>query len=320
MEFIVKKTTELSPSEMEEISSLFAAVFEGKEKSVGTFREEYLNTTWGYSLHGLMKDEGRIVGAHSLVPVKYMVDDRETVWMFSGDTMVKKEYRNFLNILDLFEVCGTVARDDYGVALAFSFPNDNSYELSVKGYGSDDIGKLNTYALPYRVGGVRRKFRSLNWLSVFLCRTLVFLSRLQCSSKPAKYRIDKDRSEFYDTRLKWFDGQYMQGMAGNCQFVYRIQLHEGVRTAFIIDMDKVSPRGINGAVRHILRNHSREIDVILYVGRLPFRPLSLVKLPRRLEPKHFHFVGAILDKKKIDKDLVLDIDNWNVNLSCYDLL
>lgn len=112
----------------------------------------------------------------------------------------------------------------------------------------------------------------------------------------------------------------MHGTAGDCRFVYRIQLYEGVKTAFIIDMDKVSPRGVNGAVRHILRNHSREIDMILYVGKLPFQPLSLVKIPRRMEPKNFYFVAQILDKGKVDGNLVFDIDNWNVNLSCYDLL
>jgi hypothetical protein len=93
-----------------------------------------------------------------------------------------------------------------------------------------------------------------------------------------------------------------------------------VRTAFIIDMDLISPRGVNGAVRHILRKHSHEIDIVLYVGRLPFRSLSVVKLPRRMEPKNFHFTGSVLDKTKVDEGLVLDINNWNVNLSCYDLL
>ncbi len=320
MEFVVKKTTELTDGQIGQISALFAEVFEGNTKDPATFREQYLNTVWGYSLHGLMVEDGRIVGSHSFIPVCYIVDGREVVWMVGGDTMVKKKYRNFVDTLDMRVLSQDVARKDYGVDFVFGFPNDNNLQFDVKGLGYKEIARLNTYALPYRVGGIRRKLRWLNPLSMLFCRALVFAGRLQCSGKPTRYRIDKDRTDFAETRLKWFGGEYLHGEAAGCNFVYRIKLHEGVRTAFIIDMDAVSPRGVNGAVRHILRRHSREIDMILYVGKLPFRPLSLVKIPRRWEPKKFHFTASVLNPEGVDRSVALDINNWNVNLSCYDLL
>ncbi len=319
MEFIVKRTTELTESQIGQICALFAEVFEGNTKDTATFREQYLNTVWGYSLHALMIDQGRIVGANMFIPVNYTMDDRQMTWLVSGDSMVKKQYRNFIDFIDLVELCYDTARNDYKVAFLFGFPNDNSHQVCIKGLGNKDIAQLHTYVLPYRVGGVKPQLRWLNPLSMFMSRILVLVSRLQLSNKPTVYLIDKDRTDFAETRLRWFGGEYQYGEASGCRFVYRIKLHEGVRTAFIIDMDHVSPRAVNDAVRHILRHNSHLIDLVMYVGLLPFRPMALIRLPRRFEPKSFWFVGKILDKN-IDRDLVLNPNNWNVNLSCYDLI
>jgi hypothetical protein len=320
MEFVVKKTTELTDGQIGQISALFAEVFEGNRKDAATFREQYMNTEWGYSLHGLMIEGGRIVGTNSCIPVNYIVDGQRVTWMVGGDTMVKQEYRNFVDTLDMLELCYEVVRKDHGVGFFFGFPNDNAHQFNIKGLGFKDIARLHTFVLPYRVGGVKLGLRWLNPLSMLACRVLVAASRLQCPDKPVACRIDKDRTNFAETRLRWFGGDYRNGEAAGCRFVYRIKRHEGVRTAFIIDMDRPSPRAVNGAVRHILRRHSRDIDLVMYVGRLPFRPLALPRLPRRFEPKNFWFVGKVLDKKAVDNDIVLDPDNWNVNLSCYDLL
>ena len=46
----------------------------------------------------------------------------------------------------------------------------------------------------------------------------------------------------------------------------------------------------------------------------------MVKIPRRFEPKAFRFDCRILDKEKLSKVDVFNIDNWEVDLSSYDLL
>ena len=73
------------------------------------------------------------------------------------------------------------------------------------------------------------------------------------------------------------------------------------------------------AVRKIYLNEYKYIDMIIYVGKLHFRPFSLVKLPRFLEPKKFRFTCRVLDDNYFDNS-VYDISNWDINLSSFDLL
>lgn len=54
-------------------------------------------------------------------------------------------------------------------------------------------------------------------------------------------------------------------------------------------------------------------------GDLDFVPVSLIKIPHRFEPKHFHFTCNLIDKSYFD-DTLYDIKNWDVNLSSYDLV
>lgn len=45
-----------------------------------------------------------------------------------------------------------------GAAMLYGFPNDNSYPI-LKYIGlMEDIGKLDTYCLPYRIGGSKISF------------------------------------------------------------------------------------------------------------------------------------------------------------------
>ena len=46
----------------------------------------------------------------------------------------------------------------------------------------------------------------------------------------------------------------------------------------------------------------------------------MVKVPTKYKPKTFYFVGNILDNSVLDADVLFNIQNWEVNLSNYDLL
>ena len=69
----------------------------------------------------------------------------------------------------------------------------------------------------------------------------------------------------------------------------------------------------------IYKKERKGIDMIIYVGNLPFTPIGLISVPHRLEPKHFNFTCKPLVKDFFD-DSLYDIRNWEVNLSNYDLL
>jgi hypothetical protein len=115
-------------------------------------------------------------------------------------------------------------------------------------------------------------------------------------------------------------GDYNKIKVGNGYAYYRIAMHEGVRTAFIVDVTEKSARNFQKTVKGILKTESQHMDLILYVGNLPFKNNGLIKLPRKYEPKNFNFTGQILCKDAIDKKIFFDYNNWDVNLSNYDLI
>ena len=96
--------------------------------------------------------------------------------------------------------------------------------------------------------------------------------------------------------------------------------HEGVRTAFIVDVSPKSPRNFVDAVKYLLKHHSKEFDLVLYPGELPFGVTGMIKLPRKVEPKNFNMTANILDKEAVDESVIYDIRNWDTNLSNYDLI
>ena len=70
----------------------------------------------------------------------------------------------------------------------------------------------------------------------------------------------------------------------------------------------------------MVEDKKSECGLFLYVGHLHFTPISMIKIPRKFEPKSFRFDCRILDKEKLSKEDVLNLDNWEVDLSSYDLL
>ncbi|WP_042723390.1 GNAT family N-acetyltransferase, partial [Flavobacterium sp. B17] len=101
MKVIYRKTTELSDSDIENICEIFSEVFPEHSRSVSQFKNEFLNTDFGYSFHGLLMDGEKIVGSQSYIPFVYLVDGNEKEVALSVDTMILKDYRNFDNIFDL---------------------------------------------------------------------------------------------------------------------------------------------------------------------------------------------------------------------------
>ena len=74
-------------------------------------------------------------------------------------------------------------------------------------------------------------------------------------------------------------------------------------------------------IKYIKQKEKGNFDLILFVGHLPegIRKIGLVKIPRKVEPKHFYMMGKIYDNS-LSKEVLYDINNWDVNLSDYDLI
>lgn len=317
MEFVIKKTTELTVAEKNNIVSIFNSIFD-KNRTVESFDLQYENTDLGYSYHSLIINDSEIVGCNSYIPFYYDYFGQRVLVCVSVDSMVCKPFRDFANFYDMVTGAYERMKDD-GVCQVLGFPNNMAYKVYVKSKLASDIGKLYTYALPYRIGEVKQKLQMFNFASILFSRIFVCCSLLFSSNKTHKFNIQKNSSTYNDLRYRWFGGNYNIVKKEKFEFVYKIKLHEGVRTVFLVDVEPKTARNFAASVSYIIKKESSKFDLLLYVGDLPFNLNGLIKIPHKYEPKNFNFTTKILDKKVIDKE-VFDVKNWDINLSNFDLL
>jgi hypothetical protein len=318
MEFIVKKTTELTEIEQTEILALFNTVFD-KTRPLAHFRNQFFNNPLGYSYHSIIFEAGRVVGCDSYIPSYYTVNGQRLLFANAVDTMISKPCRDFVNLYDMVIAVHDYMKKD-GVICIYGFPNDNAYPVFHKSKLMKDIGVLATYCLPYRIGGIKPALKVFNCFSQLFAKLYVTCSGLFAGKKVHRFVIEKEAQTYNETRYKRLDGNYNIVNSKHGGFVYKLMEYEGVRSAFLVDVFEKSAVNFNQAVRYILKNHSKEFDILLYAGRLPFKCSGLVRLPQKISPKQFHFTGEVLRKEDVDKKLFFNINNWDVNLSNYDLL
>ena len=190
MTIIVKKTSELPESEQIKILELFNSVF-NKNRTIEHFRSQFINTALGYSYHVVLYDNDIIVGCFSYIPSYYRIEGEKYLSVLSVDTMLDKKYRGKGYFQDMLSYGIDYIHND-GVAFIINFPNDISYPRYIKTKLRQDIGSLVTYALPYRIGGIKPSLKALNWLSISLVNIFVFLTSLLAGSKAHRFPIEKD--------------------------------------------------------------------------------------------------------------------------------
>ncbi|MEA3493433.1 MAG: GNAT family N-acetyltransferase [Candidatus Margulisiibacteriota bacterium] len=316
--FIHKKTNELTAEEKQQICDLFANVF-NKAKTVDKFDQQFLNTTLGYSYHGLMLADGKIVGSYTSIPFKYKYFGKEYVFALSVDTMIHKDYRGKpANIKKMANpVYENLIKDN--IPFVFGFPNENVYLVRKKMLRWIDIGELDYFILPLMIGAIKRKLKLLNPCSAVIAGLANKLAKDIDSYKMGTMsdrNIEKINSEEF-INYRYDDSYKKVKAADGAFFVYKIDIENGARTAFVIDFYPLDKRLLEGAVKYIF-NNEKDIDAIAYLGKLNKRPINLVKVPKRFEPKAVRMSGRILIDSKID-ERVFDINNWNVNLSNFDV-
>ncbi len=319
MEFVVKKTTELDTIEKASLLDCFIDVFE-HERTLEELCNQYINTPMGYCIHSLCIDDGRVVAALTAFPSYYYVASVKYKAFITGDNMVRKEYRDGAVFLDVSLGLFSYMKKD-GYAFSFGFPNENAYAVNKRGRLAVEIGRLDTYILPYRIGGIKRGFGLFNPFSKMFCELWLLFSGLNLNEHKCIPIVHKDDNTYNLVRYKRMDGKYNYVNQEGLEFYYKIKDHDGVRTAFLIDVVGKSEKTIHEAVKYILRNKKKEFDLLMYVGHLPdtIKNIGLIRVPRRYEPKHFYMMGKLYDKN-IDANILLDINNWDVNLSDYDLI
>jgi len=317
LKFIFKRTNELSDEEIRQICQLFYAVY-NKEKPIDKYLKQFGQTIFGYSYHGLMVDEGKIVGCYAAIPMEYTYFGENQVFALSVDTMISKSYRG--NLANLRKMANLVYEElvKDGIPFIYGFPNKNFYLVKKRVLGWVDIGRLDYYILPIRVSALIKSFKILDIISMLFSKLLVLLSKIVPVGKETDgFFIEKVNDNKF-LSYRYDNGYRIIKSVNNSLFVYKIDHEEGLRVAYLLDVYPMNKKALAYSVETIFCNDKNDIDLIGYLGKLHFRPISLLKVPKRMESKAVRMSGKILINSRID-NRIYNIDNWNVNLSNFDV-
>jgi hypothetical protein len=315
-EFVFRRSDELSSHEREQFRALFGRVF-GKDLSDKQFVSKYVSTPLGFSHHGLMAAGGQIVGAYNLVPYRYEYFGTQQVFGLSVDAMVDPLHRSGpFHLVKMARLVYEAARRD-GVVFAFGFPNDQAYAFTRRILKWRCMGDLDFYALPLRIGRIRPSLAWADRISRFCSAGFIHVPRLSLTRAhraPVQKVCDEAfRQHRYDER----HGRFPLKHGGEC--TYRVYEEDGgVRALYIIDVEPLTAAHFGEAARRAYAIAASNADLMLYVGRLPFRPPGLIRVPRSRRPRCIRMCGKILDANVVD-DRVFQIENWSVNISNFDV-
>ena len=312
-----KKTTELSKDELQQILDGFNTTF-SLDRPLEVMINQYVQNAFGYSWHNVVYDDDRVVGHICAVPSFYWCNGEKVVFVDGVDAFILKEYRDGEIFLEQLQSYFGHMKE-VGAKLMLGFPDAKVMKLYAKTKVYKKIGEMETYILPYRIGGVKPSLKFLNCVSRAFSWIFVWLTGLFASRKIHTFKIEKDAESFNATRYKRMDGDYRVVKDGELEFFYKVMPFNGVRSAFLIDVTGKSAKRFNQAVWYILKHDKKDFDIILYVGNLYFKNSGLIKVPQKFAPKQFNFIIKFFDKN-YNNEMVKDIRNWDVNLATYDVI
>ena len=314
--FVFKTTNEFSLEEQTQFLSLFARTFP-RAISREEFHRKYLCTPLGYSHHGLMFVEGKLAGAYNLVPYAYNCFGARRLFGLSVDAMVAREHRGGPFSLAKMGALACAGAQRDGVCFVFGFPNDNAYRVTKHVLQWKDIGELDFYVLPVHIGSLRPSLAWANAFSRWCAGGFVHLPGWRSRRSP-DFGVEKVRDERFERHR--YNGEHEVidlGEGEKCVFRTCLEQQQ-VRATYIIDVVPLTAACFARSVRAVFARTAKHTDLLLYVGRLPFRAAGLLKVPPEKRPRRIMMCGKILDRQCVD-DAVLQITNWNLNISNFDV-
>ena len=312
----VKKTIELSVIEWNDFTLAFNRVFK-KQFTREYFEKKYLDSSLGFSLHGILYFETQIVGMFTAIPRKYIFKEQEITIALGCDAFILKEHRKDEFFLKQMSDVVFTQFTNYGFSYIISIPNKTAY-LYWKYYGGwKDIGKLNYYIVPLRVSKLLGRFNFLDIFSFYFFKATIsfvtFFSLLSRKYVEKTIHIKRDQEYFAH---RYTSDYIFQELPDKGKFVYRIYQEDSIRTAYLIDCQPLSNSNIAIALNQIIKKTKGNIDIILFVGRIDNPPFFFLKVPSKREPREQPFIG-FSNNPLNDTDFFL-IDLWEVSLANFD--
>ncbi len=322
MEILIKTSRNLKEQEWISYIDSFNQVFQ-KNFHKEYFEQKYLNTIDLHSYHSILKEEERIVGSCSVIPFNYLFESRQLKIGLAVDVFILEEYRSDpLSLLRMYKKLKKKLIEE-NIFCVLAVPNDKVYSYWKNVVKWKDIGPLDYYFLPIKAGNVLHKMNSaLNFFSQKVVYLPILLSRI-FNSVADSIPIRIDRSITFLEEHRYTSDHYVVRKE-NAFFSYRIVTEEAGEVAcYLIDFynqdsKKKDSQTLVKAVNHIKKKE--KIDIIIFVGKLSFFQLLLIKVPRKFEPKRLNLTIDILFAEKFDNpNMLLEIANWDFGLFNFDV-
>ena len=320
MQIVFRTTSQITASEWESYTLAFNQVFK-KEYTIDFFQNKYLLTVDKDSYHVFLKEDNSIVGACSVIPYIYDIERKTIRCGLAVDVFILPEFRT--DPMALYRMYKLLKSELIlkEIVLVMAIPNDMAYPYWKNVVKWKDVGILNYYALPLKAGNLTGKFKViLNPLSYFYTKMMLFLSQFIVSTE-RKSKIKINRNNKIIEKQRYTD-EHVQLRMGNTFASYRIVNEEGINTCYLIDFYNIRKAckdalSLYKAIETIL--FTENVDLIVFVGKLKFFQLLLLKVPFRFEPKHLYLMTDILIPEKLNTTLLDEFRNWDFGLFNYDV-
>ena len=305
MNFIVKKTNEMSHSEKEAICDLFFDVFK-IEKTVASFIKQFENSDFGYSYFCLMYDEDILVGSYAAIPELYNFFGNNVSFAQSVDTMIKANYRG--SPFTLKKMTNKLYKElmNDQICFVYGFPNDKIYQIRERVLKWQNIYNLDIYFIPLKVSFISKYLKFIDYFVRLLVRFInifVFnsdvLGNFNNRSIIKKNNLVQDQSN----EIKIMSSSVIK-------YRYSIKYVKKIKIAIIGNIHPFCKQSFEKTVKEITKFD--DIDLIAYIGHLDFKPINLIRVPKKIQPKKIRLSGRILLSDIVD-DRVFDIKNWEIN-------
>ena len=315
MQYITKKTSELTNTDWNQLTDLYNATFKRNVESE-YFKKKYNSSVPSVScFHGLMVDDAiGIVGAMTIIPFKYKFFEKNVIFGNLIDLMINANYRT--NILNFKLIYDQLLKNiNSKVDFIYAVPNPNSHLYWTKILQWKEVGKLNYYLFPVKitkllklVSSFDKLIRPFNNLFQFL-----FSRNRQKLFHPSISKIISDN--FLNYR---YSDSYKSFTIGGQTAWYRIYNENGVVTCYIIDIEPMDRKWMAKSIASIYKLERENVDVIMYISNNKAGAFNILKTPIKFEPRNLPLIGKVINTKNID-NRIFNLSNWRFNLSDFDV-
>ena len=322
MNLICQKSTDVNDNILKAFVSSFNEQFE-TSYTLEYFHQKYFTTPTGFSFHAFGIENNKVVAACNVVPYEYEIDNSmELIGLMTDIFVLEGNRKDPMLLFRLVNMVENIMIDN-NVNFVHAVPNDKSFPYLTKMCGWSEIGALNYYVLPIKIGNVISKFKLLNIGSRLVSRILLLVDNVffgRARHQEFNYQINRANEIFHLNR--YYNWHKKISLSNGGTSWLRIIIEDGIKACYIIDFYnqemKSDAATLNDTIKYILKNE--DVDIILYIGKLSFKRISLIKVPEKYEPKKLNYCGKILSVNNSDHNNgFYDLDNWNFGLMNYDV-